>query len=957
MIKAAPKAITWELIKKAASHKLATICLAADIKPLYERRLAFEFSEVEKQGAHRFWEDVVAQKRTFEANPAGLLLPWLLSRLRGVANVDPIATAAEPPVCTTRYSEIKDLASKLGHLPRGIRQDDDKPDIDIDCLPEARDEIKEHACERFGREKVASVGTWQTFLFKQALVDCYGALGMAPIIRTTEDGAEEPKSKARNRAQEVTKLLPEDVDEMREGGLGVCKGRVTDDDGQERDCGFKHDGLVCPQCGSQDTETPTLGRVISENEPLRQFIDEHEDHRKVVDIAARLVGRIRQQGKHAGAIIIADRDLFGNVPMALDQKTGQWVSIWTEGHNTQLSKFGYTKWDWLGLLTLGYIYDCCRMIEQNHGVSFGDRLQGLDDINPQENQAGSFWVDGVKQKMLLDDPKVLILANERRTDAVFQFDTDLAKRTLGNGVTSFRDLMILNAMGHPGPMQSIPEYVEQRDDIDSKWRIGEHQKIVEALAKTSGVLVFQEQLTRLWQEIAGFTGPEAQEARKAVAKKWKDKLKPVEQKWLTGATPVIGRSSAERWWSKMTTFGRYAFNESHSVAYCLWAHHCLWFKGYYPEEWIASVLGRCGKDKVQRYTEAHRAEGVCFGEFNINRLTIKPTANSGKNAVVDEDGVSKKTVSLGLINLKGVGDRLAEDFGDDPTQPMKTYSSIDDFVAKKGKSRVLLERLIKLGAFRRLHPNAKATWRWYLHAYGSGNINEVEGKSGNQKRFQKLTDLKAWHRQRLLEAGNWTLQAIETERKRQIAEFTRQFPKRKMPKKIAEWQPKPAETAQSIMALYEDDYSLRELLNFEQDYLSFHWHSMCDLYRIDPGKDIAHAKVLSINEDNEQIAAILECVVTDKWAGTTKNGNDYAKLTVSDGIKTAVVLIWESELHQQQKELMQIGAGIRLNVLYDRDRDSYTLARGTTIEKLWTKAAFRALEEGEDPSEQTGLQF
>jgi hypothetical protein len=167
---------------------------------------------------------------------------------------------------------------------------------------------------------------------------------------------------------------------------------------------------------------------------------------------------------------------------------------------------------------------------------------------------------GVKRYWSLDDPYALQLANKQKTDGVFQFDTDLAKSILRNGVRCFEDLMLFNAMGHPGPMASIPEAVKNRDDARGTWKKRLHPLILEVLEETYGVIVYQESLQAIWQRVASFTAPEAQEARKAVAKKWQDKLRPIKAKWIEGASRVLGRQEAEEWWPKMETFGRYAFN-------------------------------------------------------------------------------------------------------------------------------------------------------------------------------------------------------------------------------------------------------------------------------------------------------------------------------------------------------------------------------------------------------------
>lgn len=119
------------------------------------------------------------------------------------------------------------------------------------------------------------------------------------------------------------------------------------------------------------------------------------------------------------------------------------------------------------------------------------------------------------------------------------------------------NFLIDNAVVH----NSIPEYIERRDDDRQSWRKHEDERIVALLEETFGVIVYQEQLQAVWQVLAGFTSPQAQEARKAVAKKWREKLKPIEAMWMAGATKTLGAEAAAAMWQKMVTFGRYAFNK------------------------------------------------------------------------------------------------------------------------------------------------------------------------------------------------------------------------------------------------------------------------------------------------------------------------------------------------------------------------------------------------------------
>ncbi len=930
--------VTFDTIAKAAYKEIER----RGLPQVYSDRLRFEIVEIHSQGAERFWEEVVAEHKKFDSNPSGLLLPWLLKRLNGEADVDPIAARLErkePIVLSSDYTYVTNIIKSCGKLPPDLRLDSDKPDIDMDCLPYARDHIKDYASRRYGETKVASVGTWQTYLFKQALTDAYMALGLAPRVKEGEEGS------ARGRIQELTKLLPDDVNEMRDGGYGVCKGKVVKD-GVEKECGCKHNQLVCPSCGSEDTETPTLAKLIDEYEDLKKFIDENPEHKRVVDLAARLVGCIRNAGKHAGAVIIADRDLFGNVPMTFDRKSNQWVSAWTEGRSTQLSKFGYNKWDVLGLNTLQFIFEACKMITDNHGIDFGPGLEYLQYSDPENEIAGYYMKNGERFNIPLNDKKALQLANELKTDAVFQFDTDLAKRILSNGVRSFWDLLIFNAMGHPGPMQMIPDYVERRDD--ESWKEHEHELVKKILHDTCGVIVFQEQLAQLWQVIAGFTGPEAQDARKAVAKKWKDKLKPVRQKWIDGAKSRMGESEAIRWWDDiMAPFGRYAFNRSHSVAYCLWAYKCLWFKAHFAEEWWASVMGHCHQEKLERYMSSARSEGVKFGEISINRMTVKPAANSGKNAI---NGVGQ--VAIGLINLKQVGDKLAEEFSDDKVM---SYTDIDDFIAKKGKSKVLLERLIKLGAFRVLHPNIKATWMWYMHEYGSGDIifNDTLmgiGEFGQpvvveDQRYERKISAKALHNHHialLLTANGWSKETIQQEQQRQANEYRKLYPKRsKIPAKILKWKPTLTATREQVMGLYSDDYDLAEILEFEKQFLGYYWHSICDLFHMTGKYNIKQAKAAS---DDDHYAR-LEGVITKVIHGKTSRGSDMVKLIVTDGTEECMVIVWEQDKKRQDRSVFTANAGVRMSVNYDESRGTFTLANGCVITKLMTSRAWAEVQD------------
>jgi DNA polymerase III alpha subunit len=904
---------TWEDLKKTALARLLTEGLSRE----YHDKLKFEISEIDKQGANLYWIDLYSSNRKFNSNPNGLLFPWAL----GMLTEDRLPIDLSGHLNTAKAADVAKYVKEHGSLPLGFVKDPDMPDIDLDCLPKARDPIKVYAMKNYGQNiddeygPVCSVATWQTYKFRSAIIDICAATGLVdkPV------------------AYELTTKLPDEVDDLKENGEAICKGSILNSNGEAKECGYKHHLTKCPKCGSADTDGPTIGKLIQDNENLKEFT---LNHKEVIAYAIRIIGRIRNMGMHAGALIIADRSLYGSIPLAKTSENGYWLSMWSEGRNTQLSKFGFVKWDILGLKTLQYIFNCCKLIEQNRGIRFGElagdgispAMDGWDDIDPRENKAGHFFdPHGNKHIIELNDPHALKLADEQKTDGTFQFDTPLAKSILSNGVRSFEDLMLFNAMGHPGPMQSIPEAVENRDSRSETWKrkLQEtHPAIYDVLKDTYGVICFQEQLQSIWQRVAGFTAPEAQEARKAVAKKWTHKLKPIKEKWIEGASQKIGYEEAEYWWGKMETFGRYAFNRSHAVSYCLVAYKCLWLKAHFAPEWWASVMSDCHPDKLVRYMGIARTEGwkpthitrlgnvkcddvktVTFDTLNINNLTSKFT-------------VTDNVVNQGMIGIKGIGENAAVQF-----EGRGSFVHLDEFIDSKGvKNKSVLERFIKLGAFKHVpnHENSKALWIYYQYKYCSS---------------KEVTILRKQIRNQLLIAEGWDDAAIQKERERQINEYRKTFPnRRKIPDKFYNWKPKPDDNFENIMKLCQEDFALEEVLAFEKEYLGYYLHSPLDLYSIEGDCNIEAAK-----NDGEEDSKI-EVIVTNLEFRESKNGKPYCRMEVSDGIQSALVLIWSKELSLQQAENIAPGTGVQMFVNFDKQRGTFTLCRNEIILRLIPRA-------------------
>jgi len=801
--------ITWQNIKETAVKALAKKYKSKE----YIDRLKFEIKQIELQGAGDYWVDVYEKNQRSVENKNGLVLPLLL----GLTNVDPIKDGIE----------------------HNIKYHPDYPDIDIDFLPIARDHIKQYAADTYGSDKVCSVGLWQSYKPRLAILDSLRAI----------DTSEDAKSRFAE-AQKLTKTLPDEFDDM----------------GFEEAC-----------------------------EAYPEFKAFAENNKEIVNMAFRLVKLLKARGRHAGGLIISSVPVREHIP--LFKSGGQWTSAWTEGRSTQLSKFGFVKFDILGLTNLLHIWNCKKLVEKNRGV-----VIDWQDMDVEDDRAGwEILRDDSRHKITFSDDLAIQMAHDRKVETIFQFETDLAKSILQKGgVKSFDDLVIYTSLGRPGPLPLVDDYVARRDGktikgVDhSKWKETEDPRIVEMLEDTYGIIVFQEQLSRFFVELCGFTIPEAEAARKAVAKKWADKLAKIKDKMVAGATKTIGHEKSIEWWGKIESFARYCFNRSHALAYIIVSYRCLWLKSHYPAEWWASVMSNCKRDKMIKYMGIARSEGVQFESLNFNKLH--------KSFDVEGD-----KILVGMESIKGVGSKAATKLSG-----TRNCASIDELVKQTGKDKIAYERLIKLGAFDKVHPNRRALWHWYLYKYGQCK----ESKQIKSEVNGKLA---------------WKEEDIEAERQRMLTAYFKEYPRRKkIPNKIAKWKPKLSAKLQQLEEFY-DDYELFRRLEFEKAYLGYYWTSPMSLYNHD-NHDIEDAK----------ISGMLEGIIESVEVRTSINGN-FLQLGVTDGIRTARVMVWNNDWAANDYDaaddvkLISEGRGIKVRVRWNDKYSSFSVASGSMIMPLEIK--------------------
>jgi DNA polymerase III alpha subunit len=707
----------------------------------------------------------------------------------------------------------------------------------------ARATIKEFAAKEY--IYVCSVGNWNTYKPKSALQD---------VARATGQDLKEVMG--------LTTSLPDDFDEMTLEDHAKLKANLENPDQNIRE---------------------EAQRDISKYKYFYEFQKSHPD---LVDLAFRLVGKIRAQGTHAGGVIIADRPIDKIIPLSL--LGGTWTSQWTEGKKTQLSKFGLVKFDILGLKTIYYIWQAGNLIKRSLGIDIDWSM--MDPTTDPPYVGHETLKDGRTRPILLNDILALKMANDLKTDSVFQIETPIQKGLIkSGGIRSFWDLVAFNAMGRPGPIEQCAEYIRRRDDEKQSWKISEDPRIVKILESTFGILCYQEQLTSLWTTLAGFTIPEAEAARKVIAKKWTEKLSEIEIKWKKGAVKTLGKEKTDQLWALQVSFGQYAFNYSHALSYSIITYRCLWLKAHYPAQWWAAVLSECHPDKLPIYMSAAKLDRVKFSHLDVNNLT--------NEFAIGIDG----SVTPGLLAIKGIGEKSTGMFAG----AKGPFKDIDDFINKVGKDRRLFERLIKLGAFDSLHPNRQALWIYYQYYYC------------NDPDIKKL----------ILSRLGWSEEKILAQRQKEIEKFTQCHPKRKIPPKVQNWQVNlKKELAKNSKSELEQitelfrGYSVLDMLTIEKELLGYFWTSPLDIYQ-HRGYNIEKAKVVGI----------LEVVVQKIIKRISKAQREFYVLKVTDGIQNADVMIWPELFESVDRKIFSEGVGIKLMVEYNEERRSFKIQNNTNI--------------------------
>jgi len=409
----------------------------------------------------------------------------------------------------------------------------------------------------------------------------------------------------------------------------------------------------------------TLRAAFKEVKDLEHERLHGEDQvRSILQYAQTLEGSVRQTGLHACGVIIGKEDLIEHIPLCKSKETDLLVTQFDGNH---VESVGMLKMDFLGLKTLSIIKDAVELIKDSRGVEIN-----IDELS-------------------LDDEETFKLYSNGETTGLFQFESDGMKRHLRElKPNRFEDLIAMNALYRPGPMEYIPSFIKRKH---GKEQINYDLPVMETFLKdTYGVTVYQEQVMLLSQAMAGFTGGEADSLRKAMGKKKRKMMDELKEKFISGCEKNnIPKNKAEKVWTDWEAFAHYAFNKSHSTCYALVSYQTGYLKAHYPSEFMAAVLSRNISDikKITVFMSEARRMGLSVLGPDVNESKIKFAVNE------------KGDIRFGLGAIKGLGESAAARIINERNENGK-FKNIFDFVERvdlQSINKKSLEALAASGGF------------------------------------------------------------------------------------------------------------------------------------------------------------------------------------------------------------------------------------------------------------------
>ena len=415
----------------------------------------------------------------------------------------------------------------------------------------------------------------------------------------------------------------------------------------------------------------TIKKALTVNYKLKELYDSSAEIKKLIDTAIELEGLPRHTSTHAAGVVITSGGIGNFVPL---QKNDDVIT--TQFTMTTIERLGLLKMDFLGLRTLTVIQDAVMHIKQAHGADVN--IENLD----------------------MDDAAVYEMISRGETDGVFQLESGGMKQFMKElKPTSIEDIIAGISLYRPGPMDSIPMYVANKNNPSMvKYK---HPMLEHILNMTYGCIVYQEQVMQIVRELGGYSLGRADLVRRAMSKKKADVMQKERQSFIYGTDEGgvhvdgavargIDEKTAASIFDEMMDFASYAFNKSHAAAYAVVAYRTAWLKCHYPVEFFAALLTSFidNASKISKYIEVVKRLGIEMLPPSINK--------SGKDFSVDNG-----CLRFGLAAVKNVGGAVVDEIAAE-RETGGDFIGLTDFckrmVSRKMNKRVV-ESLIKCGAF------------------------------------------------------------------------------------------------------------------------------------------------------------------------------------------------------------------------------------------------------------------
>ncbi|MBI2012411.1 DNA polymerase III subunit alpha [Candidatus Curtissbacteria bacterium] len=564
----------------------------------FPERLEYELSVITKKGYSAYFLVVAdfvnwSRKQGIISTTRGSVSGSLVSYVLGITTVNPL------------YFKLP--FERFLNLYRPTL-----PDIDVDFADNRRDEVIEYVRDKYGREKVAQIGTFGTMMARAAVRDCARVLGW-------------PYSKA----DRVAKMIP---------------------------------------IGSQGFHM-SLDTAKRVNRELGELYRQDREVRELLDLAEKVEGNARHVSVHAAGVVISPTELTDYVAL---QKETSGEKIITQYDMYDIEEVGLVKMDFLGIRNLSILGQAVHIIRENRRVEV--------DL----------------AKIPFEDKKTYELLARGETMGLFQLSGSGMTRYLKElKPTTIFDIMAMISLFRPGPMNSIPEFIERKHSQRQIQYFDPRMAVY--LKESYGVIVYQDDVLLTAINIAGYSWEEADKFRKAMGKKIPAEMSRQKEKFIEGCLKNgMTITKAEELFRTIEPFAAYGFNKAHAASYAIIAYQTAYMKANYPVEFMTAVMS----------AEADDPDKIAAAVAECARMKIQvlpPDVNVSQTGFTIEETGKERAIRFGLSAIKNVGKAAIEAIISERDKNGE-FRSLEDFVKKvnlRVVNRKTLESLIKAGAMDR----------------------------------------------------------------------------------------------------------------------------------------------------------------------------------------------------------------------------------------------------------------